>query len=356
MSNASTPTTDVRPGFSFDVGPLADYLAAAVAGFRGPLELRQFSGGQSNPTYLLTTPERRYVLRRKPPGVLLTSAHAVDREYRVLAALGGASDVPVPRVLALCMDPTVIGTAFYVMDHIEGRVLRDAAFPEVGRDERPAYAEAVVDALARLHRVDYHAAGLADFGREGGYLRRQFKRWSRQYAEDAEAGRVPVMDRLIEWLPGQLPAAEETCIVHGDYRCDNVIFHPREPRVLAVLDWELATLGNPLADFGYHLMMYRMPALAVTGLLGRDLVALNLPDESRYVAWYCAKMGRDGIPGLDVLVAFNLFKLAAVCHGIRGRLLRGNAADAAARSYAAQVEPIAELAWAQAERAMSSAR
>jgi aminoglycoside phosphotransferase (APT) family kinase protein len=356
MTNAAAPTTEVRPGFDFDVGPLADYLAGAVSGFRGPLELRQFSGGQSNPTYLLTTPERRYVLRRKPPGVLLASAHAVDREYRVLAALGAMSDVPVPRVLALCMDPAVIGTAFYVMDHIEGRVLRDAAFPEVGRDERPAYAEAVVDALARLHGADYRAAGLADFGREGGYLRRQFSRWSRQYAEDAEAGRVPVMDRLIEWLPAQLPEVEETCIVHGDYRCDNVIFHPHEPRVLAVLDWELATLGNPLADFGYHLMMYRMPPLAVTGLLGRDLAAMNLPDESRYVAWYCAKTGRSGIPGLDVLVAFNLFKLAAVCHGIRGRLLRGNAADAAARSYAAQVEPIAELAWAQAERAMAGTR
>jgi len=341
----------VRPGFEIDATRLDDYLSASVPGYAGPLGLRQFEGGQSNPTYLLQTPGRRYVLRRKPPGVLLPSAHAVDREYRVIDALGRLGGVPVPRALHLCLDETVIGTTFYVMECVEGRIFRDAALPEVPRASRPAHCEAIVDALARVHRVDYRAAGLGEFGRTGGYVARQVSRWSRQYLEDAEAGRNADMDRLVEWLPAHMPGTERTTLVHGDYRCDNVVFHREEPRVLAILDWELATLGDPIADFTYHLMMYRMPPLAVTGLGGLDLEALNLPSESVYARWYCERVGLDAVPDLDFYLAFNLFKLAAVFHGIRGRLIRGTAAGAAAKAYAACVEDAARLAWQQARRA-----
>lgn len=346
--------TAVRAGFELDLPTLTRYLSQQLPGFAGPLEVGQFEGGQSNPTYLLSTPGRRYVLRRKPPGRLLPSAHAVDREFRVISALGATSDVPVPRAWLLCEDETVIGTAFYVMDWVQGRILRDPSFPEVPASSRPAHGEALVDALARLHRVDYRAAGLEDFGRSGGYVARQFARWSKQYLQDEAAGRVPAMDRLVEWLPTRMPARDDTCVVHGDYRCDNVVFDPAEPRVLAILDWELATLGDPLADFAYYLMIYRMPDAGVPGLAGRDLAALNLPSEEDCVAAYCRRTGRSGIPDLDFYVAFNLFKLAAVLHGIRGRVLRGTAASSRAREYAQKVDLVAGLAWEQAERAMRS--
>ena len=349
---ASVPGSGpVRQGFEIDVDRLEAYLRRQLPGFDGPVELSQFEGGQSNPTYLLSTPSRRYVLRRKPPGKLLPSAHAVDREYRVISALG-ATDVPVPRALLLCDDEDVVGTAFYLMEWVSGRIIRDPGFPQVAPADRPAHSEAIVDALARLHSVDVRQVGLEDFGRMGGYVARQFARWSGQYMQDEAAGRVEAMDRLVEWLPTRMPRVDETCVVHGDYRCDNLIFHPTEPRVLAILDWELATLGDPLADFAYYLMVYRMPEAGVPGLAGRDLEALNLPDEAACVAAYCQRTGRDGIPDLDFYIAFNLFKLAAVLHGIKGRVLRGTAASARARQYAAKVEPLAELAWAQAERAM----
>jgi aminoglycoside phosphotransferase (APT) family kinase protein len=344
--------TAVRAGFELDLPALTRYLSQQLPGFAGPLEVGQFEGGQSNPTYLLSTPGRRYVLRRKPPGRLLPSAHAVDREFRVISALGAASDVPVPRALLLSVDETVIGTAFYFMDWVQGRILRDPSFPEVPASSRPAHGEALVDALARLHRVDYRAVGLDDFGRPGGYVARQFARWSKQYLQDDAAGRVAAMDRLVEWLPTRMPACEDTCVVHGDYRCDNVVFHPAEPRVLAILDWELATLGDPIADFAYYVMIYRMPDTGVPGLAGRDLLALNLPSEEDCIAAYCRRTGRSGIPDLDFHVAFNLFKLAAVLHGIRGRVLRGTAASSRARDYAQKVDLIAGLAWEQAERAM----
>ena len=351
MVDALAGTTAPRPGFELNVEALQAYLAEHVEGFGGPLDVRQFSGGQSNPTYLLVTPERRYVLRRKPPGQLLASAHAVDREYRVLTALAATNQVPVPRTFALCTDDAIVGTWFYVMEHVEGRVFWDAVLPEVARAERPRYFDAMNAVLASLHTVDYAAAGLADFGKPGGYFARQIARWSKQYREDAGAGRVAAMERVIEWLAGNIPAGEESSIVHGDFRCDNLIFHPSEPRVCAVLDWELATIGHPLADFGYHLMMYHMPALAVTGLGGRDLAALNIPDDSQYVDAYCRRTGRAGIPHLDFYLAFNFFRLAAILHGIRGRVLRGTAVSAAARERAAQVEAIAELAWRHADRA-----
>lgn len=351
MHASPTPLTDVRPGFEIDLGHLREYLAALGLVAGEPLAVRQFAGGQSNPTYLVASGAARYVLRRKPPGPLLPSAHAIEREFRVLQALSGLAGVAVPRAIALCEEPSVIGTAFYLMEYVPGRVFRDAAFPEVPRAGRFDYAMAVIAALAALHRVDPAAAGLADFGRPGGYVARQFRRWSRQYLDDRDAGRVPDMDRMIEWLPAHLPEDDRTCVVHGDYRCDNVLFHPESPRVVAVLDWELATLGDPLADLGYHVMMYRMPALGVTGLAGLDLEALGLPDEETYVARYCRLTGRDSIPRLDVYVAFNLFKLAAVFHGIRGRLLRGTAADPRAREYAGHVEALAALAWEAAARA-----
>jgi aminoglycoside phosphotransferase (APT) family kinase protein len=344
----------VRPGFGFDAERLDEYLRQRLPDYAGPLSVSQFEGGQSNPTYLLSTPARRYVLRRKPPGQLLPSAHAVEREFRVISALGASTNVPVPAALLLCEEPEVVGTPFYLMDWVAGRMLRDPAFPEVQAAARPAHSVAIVDALARLHQVNLVSAGLEDFGRHGSYVARQFARWSRQYLGDEAAGRVEAMDRLVEWLPTRMPAAETTCVVHGDFRCDNLVFHPSEPRVLAILDWELATLGDPLADFAYYLMVYRMPEAGVPGLAGLDLAALNLPAEEACVEAYCLRTGRSGIADLDFYIAFNLFKLAAVLHGIRGRVLRGTAAGARARHFAEKVEPLAELAWQQAERAMRS--
>jgi aminoglycoside phosphotransferase (APT) family kinase protein len=328
-------------------------MAQHVAGFQGPLRVEQFRGGQSNPTYKLITPARSYVLRRKPPGALLKGAHAVDREAQVLAALGRV-DYPVPRVYGLCMDETVVGTAFFVMDHVAGRIFWDATFPQVPRLERARYFDAMNATLARLHRIDYAAIGLEAYGRPGNYFARQIARWSKQYLEDVQAGRVAAMDRLIEWLPANIPAGDETTIVHGDFRCDNMIFHPTEPRVLAVLDWELSTLGHPLADFSYHALMYRIPPGTLGGLLGLDIGALGIPTEADYIAAYCRRTGRKGIAGYDFYAAYNLFRLAGILHGIRGRVARGTAASSHARERAAAVELFADLAWEQAARLVRS--
>jgi aminoglycoside phosphotransferase (APT) family kinase protein len=344
-------TIEVRNAHRFDAARVEEWMKQEVQGYWGPLEVEQFRGGQSNPTYKLITPKRTYVLRRKPPGELLPGAHAVDREYRVIKALGGQG-FPVAEAFGLCLDETVIGTAFYVMEMVDGRIFWEAEFPEVPREERPLYFDAMNAAMARLHMVDPAAAGLADYGKPGNYFERQIGRWSRQYLGDAEAGRVAAMDRLVEWLPDNIPAGEdEARIIHGDFRCDNMIFHPTEPRVLAVLDWELSTLGHPLADFSYHLMMYRMPAGITTGLAGRDLAALNIPSEADYVAAYCRRTGRDCIPNLDFYIAFNLFRLSAIVHGIKGRLARGTAASDHADKMAASLEGLADLAWEQAEKA-----
>ena len=356
MSDITTDelTVEVRPGMGFDVARLEAYLAAEVGGFHGPLSVRQFGGGQSNPTYLLGTPDRRYVLRRKPPGPLLASAHAVDREYRVITALGAHTSVPVARTFALCTDDAVIGSWFYVMEHVAGRVYWDPTLPELPRAARCSHYEAMVGALASLHRVDPVAVGLADYGRAGGYLPRQIARWARQYHEDEAAGRIDAMDRVIDWLQEHLPAAEPpAAIVHGDYRLDNLVFDAAGPSVLAILDWELSTLGDPLADFAYHLVSWRMPSLSLPGLAGRDLVTLGIPTEDESVATYCRLTGRDGLPDLDFYLAFSLFRLAGIFHGIRGRVLRGTAVSARARDYAALTEAMAELAWAQARRGSS---
>ena len=341
---------EVRAGLGFDEARLAEWMAANVDSFRGPLTVRQFKGGQSNPTYKLETPGQSYVLRRKPPGQLLKSAHAVDREYRVMTALHAAG-FPAPRTFGLCVDDAVIGTWFYVMDCVEGRIIWDTTFPDVPRVDRPAYFDAMNTTIAQLHNFAPDALGLGDYGRPGNYFARQIARWSQQYLEDTDAGRFAPMDRLVEWLPHHIPAGDEVSVVHGDYRCDNMIFHPTRPEVIAVLDWELSTLGHPLADFSYHLMMYRMPQSMTAGLTGVDLSALNIPDEAAYTAAYCRRTGRDGIANMDFYVAYNMFRLAAILHGIRGRVVRGTATSEHAIASGAGVGPLAELAWKQASAA-----
>lgn len=349
-AQANSGTTPVRPGYGFDAAPLEAWLRDHVEGYAGPLRVEQFKGGQSNPTYKLVTPGRSYVLRRKPPGQLLPGAHAIDREARVLTALYDAG-FPVAKVHGLCTDEAILGTWFYVMEMVEGRIFWDATLPDVPPAERAAHFDAMNATIASLHGIDPAAIGLGDYGRAGNYFQRQIGRWSKQYLGDAEAGRDPNMDRLVEWLPANIPADDETRIVHGDFRCDNLIFHPTEPRVLAVLDWELSTLGHPGADFAYHAMMYRMPPHIVAGLAGADIAALHIPSEADYLAAYCRRRGLAGMPGYDFYVAFNFFRLAAIFHGIKGRFLRGTASSAQARERAAVLPELAALAWEQAKTA-----
>jgi aminoglycoside phosphotransferase (APT) family kinase protein len=264
----------------------------------------------------------------------------------------GKQGFPVAKSYGLCEDEGVIGTPFYVMEMVEGRIFWNTAFPELPAADRPAYFDAMNATIAALHRIDPEAAGLGDYGKPGNYFARQIARWSKQYEGDVEAGRVAAMDRLAEWLPANIPADEtQPRVIHGDFRCDNMIFHATEPRVLAVLDWELSTLGHPLADFTYHLMMYRMPEAMMTGLVGLELAALNIPSEADYVGAYCRRTGRGGIPDLDFYMAFNLFRLAGIVHGIKGRMARGTASSAHAAATAATLEPLAELGWAQAVKA-----
>ena len=341
----------VRTGQAFDVAALDSWLADHIEGYVGPLTVEQFRGGQSNPTYKLITPGRAYVMRRKPSGRLLPGAHAIEREYRVITALG-RQGFPVAKSYGLCEDEGVIGTAFYVMEMVEGRIFWNTAFPELPAADRPAYFDAMNATIAALHLIDPDAAGLGDYGKPGNYFARQIARWSKQYEGDVEAGRVAAMDRLAEWLPANVPPDEsQPRVIHGDFRCDNMVFHASEPLVLAVLDWELSTLGHPLADFSYHLMMYRMPEGITTGLAGLDLQALNIPSEADYVAAYCRRTGRDGIADLDFYMAFNLFRLAGIVHGIKGRIARGTASSAHAAATAATLEPLAELGWQQALKA-----
>ncbi|MBI4588898.1 MAG: phosphotransferase, partial [Candidatus Rokubacteria bacterium] len=291
----------VREAHRFDVAALERYMAERVAGFAGPLSVRQFQGGQSNPTYYLTADGQEYVLRRKPPGKLLPSAHAVEREYRVISALA-RTEVPVPQTYALCEDPAVIGTSFYIMECVHGRILSDPLLPGLAPDERAALYDAMNEVLARLHAVDRLAVGLADFGKPGNYFARQIHRWTAQYrASETEA--IPAMDRLITWLPEHIPADDETTIVHGDYRLGNMIVHATEPRVLAVLDWELSTLGHPLADLAYNCLPYRLSRDTLDGFHGSDVTRLGIPSEEAYVAAYCRRTGRAGIADWDFYVA-----------------------------------------------------
>ena len=350
-TEANSGTRAVNDALRFDVAALEAWMTAHVAGFAGPLDVTQFKGGQSNPTYRLDTPGRAFVLRRKPPGALLRGAHAVEREARVMSALG-PTGFPVPRIHGLCEDEGVIGTPFFVMDLVEGRIVWEAAFPGLSPLERAAHFDAMNATIALLHGIDPGAVGLADYGRPAGFVERQVARWSKQYLADTTAGRLPQMDALVDWLGTHLPPDRgDISVVHGDFRCDNMIFAPTEPRILAVLDWELSTLGDPLADFVYHLLMYRMPAGIFTGLAGLDLAALGIPSEGEYVAAYCRRTGRDHLPDLDYLMVFVMFRLAGILHGIKGRVARGTASSAHAAAMAAQLEPLADLALAQARAA-----
>ncbi len=344
-------TTPVQERQRFDVGALDAYLRERVAGYRGPLEVEQFKGGQSNPTFLLKTPGARYVMRAKPAPAakLLPSAHAVDREYRVITALGGAG-LPVPRTFALCEDENVIGRAFYVMDYVEGRVLWDQALPGMSRDERRAIYDEMNRVIAQLHAVDYKAIGLETFGKPGNYFARQLDRWSKQYRASATEP-IEAMERLMAWLPGAIPPGDETTIVHGDYRLDNLVFHPTEPRILAILDWELSTLGHPLADFSYHCMSWHIPPAQFRGIAGLDLPGLGIPTEEAYVATYCRRTGRDRIDNWDFYLAYNMFRLAAILQGIMKRALDGTAASQQALDAGKRARPLAEMGWQYAQRA-----
>jgi aminoglycoside phosphotransferase (APT) family kinase protein len=327
-----------EPSLPFDVAGLERYLTDVIAGFRGPIRVQQFVHGQSNPTYLLETGNERYVLRRKPPGALLPSAHAVDREFRVMRALL-PTEVPVPRTFCYCEEPSVIGTAFFVMEYVEGRVLQDVSLESMQSAERSAIYAELNRVIAALHRVEPVNIGLGDFGKHGGYVARQVARWTKQYRA-SESHRIEAMERLIAWLPRHIPPEQPSRIAHGDYRLDNVIFHPREQRILAVIDWELATLGDPLADFVYHCMPWRT-----------DLRGAGIPSESEYVRAYCERTGRDTLQHFDFYMAFGMFRLAAILQGVAARAAQGNASSAQAEEAGKRAAPMAEAAWAQAERA-----
>ena len=347
--SAFSGTREVDPRHALDEAALDAWMRDNVEGYAGPLTIRQFKGGQSNPTYELSTPDRTYVLRRKPPGTLLASAHAVDREFTVISALH-AQGFPVARPYALCRDDGVIGSMFYVMDKVEGRVLWDLKLPGLEPSERRAIYEAQIDTLAALHRFDPDAIGLSDYGRPGNYFERQVGRWTKQYRA-SEIDPVSAMDRLIDFLPATLPPDGPTRIVHGDFRLDNMILAPEQAEVRAVLDWELSTLGDPMADFSYLLIAWVIPASQRNGLAGVDIAALGIPSIEEAVARYAAKTGTPPIGNLDWLMAYNLFRLAAICQGIAGRVRDGTAASAHARAMAAQVGPLSDGAWVFAKRA-----
>jgi aminoglycoside phosphotransferase (APT) family kinase protein len=343
-------TKPVEDRHRIDLGALEKFLGMKIS------EIEQFKGGQSNPTYRFTESSgKKYVLRRKPPGKLLPSAHAVDREYRVIKALS-EKNFPVARPLVLCEDESVIGTAFYVMDYVEGRVLWDQSLPGMSKAGRFAVWDELNKVISTLHSIDYRAAGLETFGKPGNYIERQVARWSRQY-QASETEPIPEMNNLIEWLPKNIPPDGATTIVHGDYRLDNVIFHPDEPRILAVLDWELSTLGDPLADFAYHCMSWHIPPGQFRGIGGLDLEQLGIPGEAQYVQMYCRRTGRGAInqSHWDFYLAYNLFRIAAILQGIMKRVVDGTAASAHARDAGSRAKPMAELGWQQVEKILRRA-
>jgi aminoglycoside phosphotransferase (APT) family kinase protein len=353
-----TGTRPLADAQAFDSAALTAWLGARLPGFAGPLDVAQFKGGQSNPTFKLTTPEATCVLRAKPgpAAKLLPSAHAIEREYRVMSALR-SQGVPVPEMLALCEDESVIGRAFYVMSFVDGRVLWNQALPEAGLDERSAIYDEMNRVIAALHKVDVKAAGLADYGKPGNYFERQIGRWGKQYVASITQP-IEAMDRLIEWLPVHMPASarddSKISVVHGDYRLDNFVFHPKEPRILAVLDWELSTLGHPLADFSYHCMAWHIPPGAFRGIGGLDHAALGIPVESDYVRRYCERTGfampAELAQDWNFYLAYNLFRMAAILQGIAKRVEDGTASSTQARQAAAGARPLAELGWQFAQR------
>jgi aminoglycoside phosphotransferase (APT) family kinase protein len=349
-----TGTMPVAERQRFDTDALARYLSGRIPGFAGPIEVQQFRGGQSNPTFLLTAGGgAQYVLRRKPSGPLLPSAHAVDREFRLISALHGTG-VPVAQPLCLCTDEGVLGTMFYLMSYVAGRNFWDPALPGMTPVERAAIYDEMNRVLVALHTLDFAARGLADYGKPGNYFSRQIARWSKQYRA-SQTEDVPAMEQLLTWLPANIPPGDETTLVHGDYRIDNLIFHPTEPRITAVVDWELSTLGHPLADFSYHVMLWRVGEGEVRGLLGLDLPALGIPAEADYIATYCRRSGRAGIdPGTwEFCMAYNLFRIACIRQGIMRRVLDGTAASRHAREAGMRARATAELAWSQVEQHFS---
>jgi aminoglycoside phosphotransferase (APT) family kinase protein len=347
-------TADRAP--DFDTAALGAYLARHIDGLRAPIEATRFAGGQSNPTDLLTDAQGwRFVLRRKPGGALLASAHAIDREYRVARALAGSA-VPVPRMHCYCDDPSVIGTAFYVMAHVDGRIFWDPSLPELPPAERAALYADVNRVVAGLHRLDVRAVGLEDFGRPGNYFERQIARWTRQYRA-AETEPIAAMERLIAWLPAHVPATGPATLVHGDLRIDNMIMHPTEPRVVALIDWELSTLGHPLADFAYHLLPWRLTSEQFRGMAEKSPLPEGVPSEASYVARYDAAMGTATDPqALEFAIAHAMFRMAAILQGIHRRARDGNAASAEGLAVGARARRIADAAWAQVQQHFADAR
>ncbi|MFD1190657.1 MULTISPECIES: phosphotransferase family protein [Phenylobacterium] len=341
----NTGTKEVAESHRFDEAALAAWMQANVEGFEGPLEVRQFKGGQSNPTYQLVTPAKKYVMRRKPPGKLLPSAHAVDREFKVISALH-PTGFPVAKPYGLCVDEGVIGTMFYVMDMVEGRILWDQSLPQYEPAERHAIYMAKLKTLADLHNTDYQAVGLGDYGKPGNYMGRQVDRWTKQYRA-SETVKLEDMERLIEWLPQSVPNQDRTSVVHGDYRLDNMVLHPTEARVTAVLDWELSTLGDPLADFTYLLMNWVNGSIATIP----DLKAHGIPTAEEYVAEYCRLTGRDGLPEVNWFFAYNSFRLAGILQGIVGRVRDGTANSPQAAAMAERVPGLAKAGWEFAKKA-----
>jgi len=346
-------TRAVAPQHQLDHTALAAWLSKHVPGFTGPLTIEMFAGGQSNPTYKLLTPEATYVMRAKPgpAAKLLPSAHAIEREYKVMDALAG-SGVPVARMIVECADESVIGRAFFIMEYVAGRVLWDQSLPGMSPAQRGEIYQAMNQVIAALHSVDVEAAGLADFGKPGNYFSRQIGRWSKQY-QASETEPIDAMTQLIAWLPAHIPqpTQESVAVVHGDFRMDNLIFHPTEPRVLAVLDWELSTLGDPLADFAYHCMSWHVSPGQFRGIAGLDLAALGIPDEASYIARYCERTGRRIEGDWNFYLAYNMFRIAAILQGIARRVVDGTASSAQARAAGASARPMAELAWRYAQRA-----
>lgn len=337
---------EVLEAHRLDEQKLAAYLRQHLPEFEGELRVLQFQGGQSNPTYLLEVGQRRYVLRKKPPGKVLPKAHMVEREYQIIRALADHTDLPVPPARFLCEDDSIIGTPFYVMDYVEGRIISHPALLAVDRAERQPIHFSAIDTLADLHRVDVSAVGLSGYGRPEAYVERQVSRWTKQYLA-SRTGDMPAMEKLMAWLPENIPATDECAIAHGDFRLGNLILHPTEPKVMAILDWELSTLGHPLADLAYFCLPYHLPAeiKGMRGLVGEDLEALGVPEEADILARYCKRVGRDSIPDWHVFLAFSLFRLAAIVQGVYARALQGNAANADALEVGQRASILAEAGW-----------
>ena len=341
---------DVLPAHQFDEAKLANYLQDYLPGANQGITVKQFQGGQSNPTFLLDIAGKRYVLRKKPPGKLLPSAHMVEREFQVINALG-KTDVPVPTARLLCEDPEIIGTAFYVMDYVEGRVYSQPLLSEVAQEERMPIYQSMIDTMARMHNADWKAIGLEGYGKPDNYIARQVKRWGGQF-EASRTHDMPAMDALMKWLPENIPADQSTTIAHGDFRIGNLMLDPTEPKVVSILDWELATLGHPLSDLAYCCLPYHMPVNVdgAKGMVGADLKSLGLPEEQQLLDWYCQYTGRTGVPNWNFYIAFSLFRLAAIVQGVYHRALQGNASNADALEVGKRAGLLAERGWEIAQK------